>query len=104
MSYGSACTNYCYAARGNSCSSVSSALTSNRKFIPPANSVYNELFSRMLQYPGHSGDFITNVQESPFPEQIKAYRNRSLDHIGKVHWGHEGVPVKVSNKKSCCGN
>lgn len=78
MSAYECCPNYSYSKRGYSCSSVTAALTSNRKFLPPNAQVYKLQRSYMLQYPGYSGDFITSVPSDQKPENIKAY-NKSND-------------------------
>ena len=73
------CANYAYARRGYACSPVTSAQTSNEKFITPCDEVYYQPFTHMLQYPGYSGDFVTTVGTAEHPEEIKTYFGKSYD-------------------------
>jgi hypothetical protein len=62
--------NYSYALQGNGCSPVTSALTSNRKFLSPEEPVY-------IQH-HYTNNFIT------YPEKIKnTYMNK--DHQGNIN-------------------
>lgn len=76
-----------YAKRGYACSSITSALTSNRKFLPPDASVYNLQHTYMMRYPGYSGDFITNIKN---PDNV--LKEHPPDHS-------ESPPIE----KSCPG-
>jgi len=65
-----------YAKRGSDCYPATIALTSNRKFISPSSFVYKLPYVcplSVLQYPGYSGDYITNTRNMLYPEDIKAY-------------------------------
>ena len=71
--------NYSYARRGFACSPITSALTSNSKFITPCSNVYYQQNTQMLQYPGYSGDFITTAGNEKHPDIIKTYFGKSYD-------------------------
>lgn len=45
---------YSYAKRGTICSSITPALTSNRKFLQPNSQVYSQVLTHTLRYPGCS--------------------------------------------------
>ena len=66
-----------YAKQGRSCYPVTPALTDNRKFLPLDTPVYFQPYTYMLQYPGYSGDFVTNVRDTKNPEEIKAFNIKS---------------------------
>lgn len=42
---------YSYALLGTSCRDTLDSLVSNTKYLPPSDPVYNELLTRMYQYP-----------------------------------------------------
>ena len=66
-----------YALRGNSCSCVTPALTSNAKYISPVSSVYFKHWTNMLQYPGYTG--FTYPFQHPFgPEVLKAWNLQGM--------------------------
>ena len=64
---------YCdYAIEGDSCQPITSALTSNKKFLLPVNNTYNKPYKTFF-YPSTSfptGNFNKNIY---IPEQAKAY-------------------------------
>ena len=65
-----------YAIRGNSCNCVTSALTSNAKYIPPLSKVYYDRWTDMWLYPGHTG-FNYPFQHPFGPEVLKAWNLES---------------------------
>ena len=65
-----------YAIRGNNCNSITPALTSNAKFIPPLSKVYYDPWTDMWLYPGYTG--FTYPFQHPFgPEVLKAWNLES---------------------------
>lgn len=53
-----------YARLGNSSTSITSALTSNKKFLEPDNLVYSTHEANMYSYPGQYSDFVTYDDET----------------------------------------
>lgn len=78
---------YTYAKRGTSCYSQTSALTSNEKYFPLNDSVYNKSCSQtMYRYPGY---------ESKWPKHnhhfIKHEKKPFIDTSLKSHEGN--IPI-----------
>ena len=70
-----------YAQRCNSCSSITPALTSNAKFLPPGNPVYKDAYTDMWLYPGTTG--FNYPYKHPFgPDVLKAW---NLIGLSKWH-------------------
>ena len=101
----SGCSNYAYARRGYACAPVTSALTSNRKFLPPNDPVYYQPKTYMMQYPGYSGDFITAVGDYQYPEQIKSYfgKNFGPDYAPDRHSHVKEADQVPGGCKGCGG-
>ena len=68
---------YAYAHRGTSCYPITSALTSNRKFLAPDNPIYNKINVPMMQYPASSSSLMNK---------------------------NSAERIKVVNKSPCCGS
>ena len=69
---------YTYSYLGNNCESNTIAQTSNKKYINPNNPIYNMVFTRMKQFPGH--DIQTNIDENGnSPIDLKAYNSDNAD-------------------------
>lgn len=67
-----------YAKLGNNCTTQTSALTSNAKYILPFNNVYNKYITQMMVYPGM--DYTKSEQFfGKDLEYIKTY-NQELDN------------------------
>ena len=97
------CPNYCYARRGRACWPSTTALTSNRKFLPPQDPVYLQPMTYMMQYPGYSGDFITSVGDYANPEEIKAFFGKSFGpQYAEKRQAHADAPKNVKTKCTGC--
>jgi hypothetical protein len=68
-----------YAQRCNSCSPITPALTSNAKFLPPNNPVYDSGYTNMMVYPGTTG-FKYPFQHNFGPDVLKAWNLYGLSN------------------------
>ena len=62
-----------YAKLAYNCCPMTMAISDNQKYFKPDAKIYEQRLTHMLQYPGYSGDFITNVGDVEHPEEIKTY-------------------------------
>ena len=84
-----------YAFFNQLCVSDTNALTSNRKFLLPDDSIYQEVYTRMLKYPGgEEPSGLSNVRGDDYPSSKKAYQ-------GKFAAPHESMKDRaiIQNKK-----
>lgn len=75
---------YNYARLGSSCQVNRDVLTSNTKFFPVGDPIYNLVYTAMHRYPG--------------PD----YRERNKQREERE--GIDNVQTKKENNKGCCGN
>ena len=81
-----------YVKLGNTCQYDFSMMTSNTKFFPPGDIVYNFDITRMHQYPGQGYDLTDSVGNLERPEYIKTKPEKQKISIGEPY-----------SSKSCCG-
>ena len=91
------CPYYTYAQRGRNCYPITSALTSNEKFLPPLDPLYFQPYTTMVQYPGMTQDFITSVGDYAHPEEIKAYFGKSFGPKYPSSGSHPSAPNPIED-------
>lgn len=78
----------CYATLDRNCSARTPAITSNTKYLSPLNSVYNNMCTQMLVYPGQGNSFTTRAADIAGavtePEHIKAFNIKTENLIPEI--------------------
>jgi hypothetical protein len=83
--------NYIYGRQGGPCHPITSAYTSNHKFLPPLDKLYFKTNTYMLQYPG------TETRNAKF---------KNTNELDNIYYGKtfEDNNIAVPEKKKQCSS
>lgn len=70
---------YCYATLGFNCMVQSCALTSNEKYLPPEDYIYNNTTTSMVNYPCQKCQYVTRDVRKNLPPTLQEIQDEAED-------------------------